>query len=53
MNITIRKAQIEDLPELQKLFSETIIKTCQNEYSLNQRKVWSKAVKKQKNGKNL
>lgn len=46
MNIIIRKAKIEDLPELQKLFSETIIKTCQNEYSLNQRKVWSNAVKK-------
>ena len=46
MNIKIRNAEPGDLAELQILFSETIMQTCQNEYSLNQRKVWSNAVKK-------
>jgi putative acetyltransferase len=46
MNINIRNAEFEDLTELQNLFSETIMETCQNEYSLNERKVWSNAIKK-------
>lgn len=44
MNITIRKAKTKDLLELQNVFSETIMETCKNEYSLNERKVWIKAM---------
>ena len=46
MNITIRNATLNDLEELQKLFSETIITTCINDYTFNERKVWSNAAHK-------
>ena len=42
----IRKAEIDDLPELKKLFSDTIIATCKTDYTINERKVWSSAIAK-------
>lgn len=48
MNITLRKAKLDDLTEIQNLFEQTIMKTCKSEYSLSERKVWSNAVKKNK-----
>lgn len=46
MEIIIRTATFDDLKEIQHLFKETILNTCKNDYSLNERKVWSEAIKK-------
>lgn len=46
MEIVIRIAKLNDLEEIQLLFKETILNTCQNDYSFNERTVWSNAVEK-------
>lgn len=44
MSIIFRVARISDLPEMQKLYIETIQAVCKNDYNKEQLKVWSLGV---------
>ena len=46
MDIVIKKAVLDNLTEIQDLFKQTIMATCQKEYTLKERTVWSNAVQK-------
>lgn len=52
MKLNLRKAKIEDLTEIKTVFEQTIIETCKNDYSLNERNVWKSAVNKTEKWKN-
>lgn len=43
-HFTVRKGQIDDLNEMQKLFVETILTVCKNDYNEQQIKVWTSGV---------
>ena len=40
MNSMIRRATVNDLPEIKQLFTATIISVCNNDYDEEQRRVW-------------
>lgn len=44
-NITIRRVQESDLAEMQKLFVDTIITVCVNDYNSDQITAWASSVK--------
>ncbi len=46
IQLTFRQATLQDLPELKRLFAETILETCKNEYTQGERIVWSNAIYK-------
>jgi len=46
-NITIRRAIIDDMQEMQALFVDTIRSTCQKDYSEEQISVWTSSVENQ------
>ncbi|MGY6648909.1 GNAT family N-acetyltransferase [Wenyingzhuangia sp. IMCC45574] len=46
MKISLRKANLQDLKEIQQLFVESINHTCNKDYNTQQIKVWTASVKK-------
>lgn len=53
MTVTIEKAKLDDLKEIQAVFKHSIIKVCQKEYSLRERTVWSNSINNSDKWKNL
>lgn len=44
LDIILRKAELNNLKEIQSLFKETILYTCQKDYTVNQRNTWASSI---------
>ena len=52
-HITIRKGQLDDLPELQQLFVDTISNVCQADYDSKQISAWTSSVENENRWKDI
>ena len=46
MKLTFRKAILDDIPKMQRLFVDTIQERCKKDYSSQQIEVWASSIKK-------
>ena len=53
MKLVIRNGVLDELPEIQHLFSETITIICENDYHQNQLEAWKSSVENTEGWKNM